>query len=200
MERNFHIRNGTPSRPTRVCRKNTGPGLVSRTRTAVSSSSGLPTASSATAPTRSIVPLTRRRPPVNSGSAICSSGSPDTGRTWMRGPATSVRAGATSRSTPVPSSAQAIRRRTSGVSPSECATATVSAFTDSTTSRTCPTDTTPGAVRSAGRHTPTTRRPEYELACSLATSWSRAMPSPTTSTRCEARPAARARCSTRRAR
>jgi len=200
MDRNFHIRKGTPSRPTRVCRKNTGPGLLSRTSAAVTSSSGLSTSSSAEAPRRSIVPLTSRRPPVNSGSAICRRGSPDTGRTWIRGPATSVRAGATSRSTPVPSRVQAIRRSMCGVSPAECATATVSASTASRTRRMCATDGSPAIPRRAGRHTPTTRRPECALACSFATRTSRAEPSPTTSTRCDARPAARTRCSAWRAR
>ena len=65
--------------------------------------------------------------PLNSGSSTCSSGRPDTGRMWMRGPATSVRDGATTRSTPEPSSCQDSRRRSDWLRSDQAPTATVSA-------------------------------------------------------------------------
>ena len=65
--------------------------------------------------------------PLNSGSSTCSSGSPDTGRMWMRGPATSVSDGATTRSTPDPSSCQDSRRRSAWLRSDQAPTATVSA-------------------------------------------------------------------------
>ena len=91
--------NGSPCRPIRTCRKRTGPRDVSCHREGDadqhrrrSSTIAIRREQRGRAP-----PLTIRRTPENSGSSTFSSGSPATGRMWIRGPEMSVSRGATSR-------------------------------------------------------------------------------------------------------
>ncbi len=46
MERNFHMVNSVPQRPTRICLKNTGPGSSSRMSTATTRTTGASTTKS----------------------------------------------------------------------------------------------------------------------------------------------------------
>ncbi len=127
MLRSLYIVKRSPSVPTRSWRKKAGRGEVTRTTMASASSSGAATSRATRAAVRSTVFLTNRRTPLNSGSSTCSRGRPETGRMWMRGPATSVSDGATTRSTPEPSSCHDSRRRSDWLRSDHAPTATVSA-------------------------------------------------------------------------
>ncbi len=143
------------------------------------------------------VPLSSRRPPLNSGCSTCSSGRPATGRMWMRGPAMSVSDGATTRSTPEPSSSQDSRRRSAWLRSDHAPTATVSAPVCSQRlddrAWTC---RRPGRPRPSGpgvrsMQAPTTEKPAYGSRRSWRTSSAQERSRPTTTTRCRQRPAAR---------
>ena len=124
--RNFHTRNVRPSWPTRGCRKKTGPGSESRMPIAITARTGLSTSRPRTAATRSSRFFASQPGPERVGSSTCSSGRPSIGRMCTRGPAMSVSCGATTRSTPVPSSCQASRRSSPGSALAEPQTAIVS--------------------------------------------------------------------------
>ena len=109
--------------------------------------------------------LTSFRVPRNSGASTWINGSPATGRVWIRGPATSVSAGASTRSMSVPSSCQPSRRSRVAVSSPEAVTATVSAPIASAASKMAEKDPTTGtspsrcgtgASSASGMQAPTT--------------------------------------------
>lgn len=111
MERNLHIVKAVPSIPTRSCRYSTGPPSWSFTASAVTSSSGRVTSSPVAAITRSKARLSAYLAPENCGVSTAISGSPSTGRQWMRGPATSVRRLVSTSCTSVPSNCHESWRR-----------------------------------------------------------------------------------------
>ena len=127
--------------------------------------SGSAQASTTAAMERSTKPFTSFRAPRNSGASTWISGSPATGRVWIRGPATSVNAGAKTRSMSVPSNCQPRRRNRVAVNSAEPVTATVSASAARAASRmplndpttgTSPRRCGTGANSASGIHAPTT--------------------------------------------
>ncbi len=126
MLRNLSIENSAPPRPTLVCRNSTGPRLVAFTPIAIASSTGDANSTSSSATARSKTLFIRCGPPLTDGRSRCSSDSPATGRTEIRGPATSTMPGDTIRSTPRCSSAQESRRSDCPASSGSAAIATTS--------------------------------------------------------------------------
>ncbi len=105
-----------------------------------------------------------------------------------RGPAMSVRAGATTRSTPAPSRSQPSRFRTPPVRPRDAVTATVSTPRRATALGTLVSEPTtgtvdPSAASPGGMQAPTTCSPAYGSRCSSATRASTSSRPPTTRTR-----------------
>ena len=93
MERNFTILNSSPFRPTRLCRKKTGPPsrFTSRATTRNSGESRIkPRLEAMTSTAR----LKKADKPVMRGVDTCTSGRPFSGCMCIRGPAISVVAGA----------------------------------------------------------------------------------------------------------
>ncbi len=137
--------------------------------TAMAIISGASATRQTSATRRSKAALMARIGPVNSGCSTWSSGSPATGRTCTRGPATSISPGATTRSTPAPSSSQPSRLSTLLLMPREEVTATVSAPVAATACGTVvsvPTvgTSSPSRIRMRsppGTQAPTTSRPAY---------------------------------------
>ena len=149
MLRNLYIVNGLPPRPMRSWWKSAGPGLSRRTRTAMVTSAGESSSSPSAAAVRSITFLTIRRGPVNRGASMCSNGSPAIGRVSTRGPATSVRPGATTSSMSRPSNAQPSSRSPRAPSCQDDVQATVSTPMRAATaaaSRSLPTIGTPSML------------------------------------------------------
>ena len=77
MVRNFTMENLCPPRPTRSCRKKTGPSDVSLISTAMMIQNGSVTSNAAAAPMISVRRLTIRSHRVISGGATSSSGRPE---------------------------------------------------------------------------------------------------------------------------
>ena len=112
MLRNLSIVKDRPLMPTRSCRYSdrAGAGQPDGERDASSTGARSEQTQRGRAH-RSTAPLTIRRQPSKRGCSTDSSGSPSNGRMCSRGPATSIRPGATSSSMPLPSSCQDSWRR-----------------------------------------------------------------------------------------
>ena len=136
MVRNFTTWNSLPPLPTLICRNSAGPGLVVRISAVMTSMGTASTRSARPAPTRSNRLLASCLAPRKSGCSTWSSGIPATGLMLMRGPATSMSAGATNRSVRASSRPQASLRSAAPSSSGQARIATASAFTLLTTSAT----------------------------------------------------------------
>ena len=115
IERNFRHSKVWPLRPTRVCRKITGPPSSILMASATTAITGADAMSSIAEPTRSKVRLIQRAAAIDCGRSTSSSGSPATGRISSRWAEISLRVGTTIIWMSLDSSCQAVRRKSAGV-------------------------------------------------------------------------------------
>jgi hypothetical protein len=126
MLRNPSMEKVRPSRPTRCCRKNTGPRLVTVTASVRHRWTGSRNSTPSPAAALSKRSLVIRRCPVNSGHSMCIRGRPQTGRIRTRVATISVIADARRSSAGVFSRSQPRRRSVGPSSSGQGKTATVS--------------------------------------------------------------------------